>query len=156
MKKFIASVLLVAVIPVMAESLDLIPKPAKMMETTEVVTIETTSFMNGNTMPAIKGFVVGLEAPPMGDYKVKVTNGNSFKGERFTLMTCNLKPYLEEINYAGEDVAVLSTAFTLNGEVYNSLGFYTGAMAYPSDGYQVVVVNGKDRTLWNSMNCRIK
>ena len=157
MRKFLFSlVVMMFSLSAMAVSIDDIPKPAKLMEVTDVVTIETTSIMNGQTLPSIKGFVVGLETPPMGDYKVKITNGNGFKGERFTVMSCNLKPYLEELDYVDSNVVILSTAFTVNGQVYNSLGFYSGSTAYPSDNYQVVVKNGKDRPLWNSMNCTIK
>ena len=157
MKKFLFSlVVMMFSLSAMAVSIEDIPKPTKLMEVTDVVTIETTSIMNGQTLPSIKGFVVGLETPPMGDYKVKITNGNGFKGERFTVMTCTLVPYLEEVYEGAQGAMVLSTAFTHNGEVYNALGFYSGSTAIPSENYQVVVKNGKDRTLWNSMNCRIK
>ena len=156
MKYLLSLVFMLFSFSVMAASIDGIPKPAKMMEVTDVITIKTTSLMSEGTVPAITGYIVGLEGPPMGDYKVKITNGNGFKGERFTFMACTLLPYLEEVYDGAGTSAVLSTAFTLNGEVYNVLGFYSGTTAIPSQGYQVVVRNGKDRTLWNSMNCTIK
>jgi len=155
--KYLVVLLAIFSMSAMAVSIDDIPKPAKMQEVTTVNTILTTAIMpDGTTMPAIKGYVVGLEAPPMGDYQVQITNGNGFKKPRFTLMRCTLTKYLEEINYNAEDVGVLSTAFTLNGEVYNSMGFYTGTTAYPSENYQVIINGGKDQTLWNSMKCTIK
>ena len=155
--KYLVLVLAVFSMSAMAVSIDDIPKPAKMQEVTTVNTILTTAIMpDGTTMPAIKGYVVGLEGPPMGDYQVQITNGNGFKKPRFTLMRCTLANYLEEIDYNADDAIALSTAFTINGEVYNSLGFYSGSTAYPSPGYQIVVNNGKDKTLWNSMKCTIK
>jgi len=156
MKYLLATVLMLFSVSAMAVSIDDIPKPAKLVEVTEVITIKTTAFTADETIPAVTGYIVGLEGPPMGDYKVKVTNGNGFKGERFTVMTCTLVPYLEEIYENLDESMVLSTAFTHNGEVYNALGFYSGSTAIASENYQVVVKNGKDRTLWNSMNCRIK
>ena len=156
MKYLLMAVLAIFSTTALAVSIDDIPKPVKMVEVTDVITIKTTAFTDDETIPAITGYIVGLEGPPMGDYKVKVTNGNGFKGERFTVMTCTLVPYLEEVYEGAQSAMVLSTAFTHNGEIYNALGFYSGSTAIPSENYQVVVKNGKDRTLWNSMNCRIK
>ena len=157
MKKFLFSlVVMMFSLSAMAVSIEDIPKPTKMGEVTDVTTIKSTAFLDDGTVPAIMGYVVGLETPPMGDYKVRIKNCKQFKPERFTLMTCTLSGYLEEVYDDAPDMGVVSSAFNIGGNVYNSLGFYDCPSKLPSDGYQVVIKNGKDNTLWNAMDCRIK
>ena len=138
-------------------TIDLFEGPAKLAESTEILTIETTAFQPGQTMSSIMGEVVGLEYPPLGDYRARITNGKKFKAERFSLMTCKLKSYIEDIDYDMENAIPLSTAFgAKDGTLYNFIGWYSGSTAYPSDGYKVIVRNGKDKQFWNSMDCKIK
>jgi len=136
------------------------PQPKITNSALDIVSIETTSFMadGGASLASIQGDVIGLEYAPAGDYRVRIVNGNGFKAPRFSLMICTLKSYIEDMDgLMTGDIAILSTAFTdLNGKVFNSLGYYSGATAYPSDGYKVIVLNGGGVQFWNSMNCRIK
>ena len=60
------------------------PKPQKIAEVTDVITIKTTAFAKSGTMEAITGHLVGVEYAPMGDYKVDIV-GN-FRGERLSLI----------------------------------------------------------------------
>ena len=137
-------------------TIDLMPHPAKIAETTDVITMETTAFGAEETIPSILGYVVGLEYPPMGDYVVNITNSKKFKKPRFSVMICRIKKYLEDVDYNNGDYTPLSTAFNIKGKTYNMIGFYAGANAYPVQNYQVLILNGKGKTLWNQMDCKIK
>lgn len=130
------------------------PQP-KLFDTTDIVNIQTTSFSKDGSLAAIEGDVIGLEYAPSGDYRVRIVNGSNFKGERFSLMLCNVKKYLEDIDETMTDAMALSTAFTdKSGKVHNVIGYYSGTTAYPSENYKVIIVNSRE--FWNSMNCRIK
>jgi len=127
---------------------------------TDSIDIQTTAFVPnslGTSMEAVTGSISGLEYIPIGDYKVQITNCPSFKGERFAVMTCTIMNFVETIDYLEDDYAVLSTAFIHKGKAHNKLGFYSGCMrALPSNGYKIIVKNGKNKTFWNSMKCKIK
>jgi len=142
-----------------AESpLDNVPGLIKVAEVGEAVTLQTTSFAEGISMPTIKGYMIGLSYAPSGDYRVDITNCPSLNTERFSLMTCKVDKYLANIGEVidSPDTAMLSTAFTVGSTVYNKIGYFSGCRAYPSDDYQVVITNGKDVRFWNSLKCRIK
>ena len=130
------------------------PKPQKIAEVTDVITMKTTAFAKSGTMTSITGHLIGVEYPPMGDYKVNIT-GN-FRGERFSIMICTVADYLEEIPYADDGYIPLSTAFIAGDTVNNVVGFYAGSLAYPVENYQVIVLNGKGKDLWNSLKCRLR
>ena len=131
------------------------PKGKKLGNVTDVTTIKVIAFTDDSSL-VVNGTVTGLETGPMGDYKVKITNGNKFKGESFSKMDCTLLPHLEEVYGGAANGNVLVTTFTIDGVDYESLGFYSPAKAFPIEGYEVVIRNGKGRGLWNSMNCTIK
>lgn len=131
----------------------------KIAKSTDVIEISTTAVMNGRTLPAIKGSLTGIEVAPSGDFKVRIKNCASFKGERFSLMTCTVDDYLDTLSNVidNADVAVLSTAFYAKGTLYNKLGYYSGCPnAYPSDDYKVIITNGKKVKFWNSLHCNIR
>ena len=110
----------------------------------------------GKSIAPIKGQLVGLEYGPSGDYKVQITNCPSFKGERFDLMICTVQPYVSSDLGEGDDVAVLTTTFDLEGGSLVSLGYFSGCLVYPSEGYKTIIKNGMGVTHWNALKCRIK
>ena len=136
------------------DGLSVMPKPQKIAEVTDVITMKTTAFAKSGTMTSVTGHLIGVEYPPMGDYKVNIV-GN-FKGERFSIMICTVADYLEEIPYADDEYIPLSTAFIVGDTVHNVIGFYTGSLAYPVENYQVIVTNGKNKQLWNALKCRLR
>ena len=136
------------------DGLAAMPKPQKLAEVTDVITMKTTAFSTEGTKQSITGHLIGVEYPPMGDYKVNIT-GN-FIGERFSIMICTVSDYLEEIPYATEGYTPLSTAFVAGDMVRNVVGFYSGASAYPVENYQVIILNGRGKDLWNSLKCRLR
>lgn len=121
----------------------------------EVIQIETVSVLPDGSFGTVSGTITGVVTAPKGDYKVKITNGKSFKGESFSKMTCNILP-LDEIKYVKGESIPLATAFNVDGKLYNVMGFYTGTDIFPVSGYEIIVKNGRSRLEWNSMNCIIK
>jgi len=128
--------------------------PVLIGQVNDVNTIKTTAFGPSGTKQSITGILTGAVFAPTGDFKIKITNGVSFRGERFSTMICNLEGYFDRTNY-DEEVVGLSTAFTINGETHNLLGYYTGMTAYPIEGYKVIILNARNHDVWNSMKCRI-
>lgn len=121
----------------------------------EVINIQTVSVMPDGSFGTVTGTVTGVTSEPKGDYRVKITNGKGFKSKTFSEMHCNILP-LDEIKYVKGESIPLATVFTVKGELYNVMGFYSGTDIFPVDGYKVIIKNGKSRPEWNSMNCRIK
>lgn len=153
MKKILLAVLVMVLSTVVYA--DKPPKGKKLGNATDIIDIKVIAFTDEASL-VVNGTVTGLETGPMGDYKVKITNGKSFQGESFSKMDCTLLPKLEEVYGGAVNGNVLVTTFTIDGKDYESLGFYSPTVAFPSEGYKVVIRNGKNRELWNSMKCKIK
>ena len=130
------------------------PVPDKIAEVTDVITMKTAAFSKEGTMQSITGHLIGIEYPPMGDYRVDVVG--DFRGERFSVMICTVADYLEDLPYDNDEYATLSTAFISGVTVSNVVGFYSGVVAYPVENYQVIVLNGKNKQLWNALKCRLR
>lgn len=125
------------------------------IDASDVIQIETVSVMPDGSFGTVSGTVTGVTTAPKGDYRVKITNGKGFKGDNFSVMSCNILP-LDEIKYVKGESIPLATTFIVEGDMYHVMGFYSGTDKFPTDGYQVIIKNGKSRPEWNSMNCRIK
>lgn len=129
-------------------------------KSSDVIGISTTAFIPnslGTSIEAVNGTLTGVEYIPVGDYKVQITNCNSLKTDTFSKMSCTINDKIDRIDYTQDDVAVLSTAFILNGQAHNKMGMYYGCTkVLPGDGYKVIIRNGKNKTYWNSLKCTVK
>lgn len=118
-----------------------------------VIPIATSVVMADGTINTISGTISGVSVAPVGDYRIKITNGKGFKGKSYSKMYCTI---VKKDSIKNKGVPLL-TVFSRNGKLYSVTGFYTGmGDFYPVNGYQVIVKNGKNKDEWNTMNCRIE
>lgn len=150
MKKILFAVLIMAMsITVYAKK----DKSELKISNTEVIQIETVAIAPDGSFFTIGGTIIGLTTAPKGDYQVEITNGKKFKGETYSEMKCQIEK-LQEIKYAKS--VPLATSFIVEGELYNTMGFFSGTDVFPSEGYTTTVTNGKSRAEWNTLKCKIK
>jgi len=152
---FMASIAFAAADSDINDQLNSMVSGVRMSDTTTVNTIETTAFGTDGSVQSRTGLLLGIEYAPFGDYKVHIGNGKNFQGERFSVMVCKLKNYIEDVPVEDDSLTALSTAFTIDGKLYNVIGYYSGTKTTPVDNYQIIIINGRGRTLWNSMVCKI-